>query len=124
MAQSPKQTRKGQLVANTQTLRPLIAGLTAAKEELSAAWQIATSIPFFLSCNLSGVALRSSANGSWELALIRDGERLSARKRQNVLSDLDVLFEAAIDRDSLAIPDRSHKRRACTIPEGTPKEIN
>ncbi len=118
MAQTPNQSREGQHVEYTQALKPLLAGIVAVEDECKGAWQIATAIPSLLSCKLGGVALRSGADGSWELALFGDDKRLSASKRKNMLSDLDVLFEAAIDRDLLAIPDRSRKRRPQAIPDG------
>ena len=114
MAQTPNQSREGQHVEYTQTLKSLLAGIVAVEDECKGAWQIATAIPSLLSCKLGGVALRSGADGSWELALLGDDKRLSASKRKNMLSDLDVLFEAAIDRDLLAIPDQSRKRKSRT----------
>lgn len=117
MARSPSARLDNPHIEPAQGVLGLLATMADFEDESAGAWQIAAAVSSLISCGMCGVALRSSANESWELALLRDDKRLSASKRNATHADLDFLFEAASDRDILEIPAGTQNQQTDTIPE-------
>jgi PAS domain S-box-containing protein len=96
----------------------LFAEIADAKDHVETAWLAADAIPGLFPCDVSGVVLRSGANGHYEPAILAGGKRLSRRRENITRADLDLLFKAVGDLDLLAIPDPRRKGRPQTVPAG------
>ena len=84
-----------------QSLFSFLTLLSAVSDETERARLTTTAISSLLPCRLSGVALLGETDGSWRLLLQKDGEQVASSQTEEILVDLEPLFEQAIQNPNL-----------------------
>ena len=86
---------------------PVLRFLTVISElggDAERARLTATAIPAAIPCTLCGVALLNEAEGSWSLALVRDGDLVPVgTDLHNTLSVLTPVFDSAFDGPAVVV---------------------
>ncbi|MFB3112853.1 MAG: hypothetical protein ACE10G_12545, partial [Gemmatimonadales bacterium] len=80
-----------------------LTALSGVGDEFERARLTATGLPSLLPCRVSGAALLDEAEGHWSLVLQKDGEQLGSTHAEQVLGELEPLFQEALRRTTALI---------------------
>lgn len=80
-----------------------LTALSGVGDEFERARLTATGLPSLLPCRLSGAALLDEAEAHWSLVLQNDGEQLGSTHAEQVLAELEPLFQEALRRTGALI---------------------
>ena len=85
-------------------------------DELEGARLTATVLPSLLPCRVSGVALLDETDTSWTLVLQKDGEQLASTAAEQLLPELEPLFQEAFGTPSILIATAESETKDGRVP--------
>jgi len=103
MAETVASSATGSDFKVAHPLWTFLTALSGVGDEFERARLTATGLPSLLPCRLSGAALLDEAEESWSLVLQNDGEQLAPTRTEQVLAELEPLFQEALHRTSALI---------------------
>lgn len=98
MAETVASSAAGSDFKVAHPLWTFLTALSGVGDELERARLTATGLPSLLPCRLSGAALLDEAEAHWSLVLQNDGEQLASTHAEQVLAELEPLFQEALRR--------------------------
>ncbi len=93
-----------------------LTALSGVRDEFERARLTATGLPSLLPCRLSGAAVLDEAEAHWNLVLQNDGEQLGSTHAEQVLAELEPLFQQALRRTTALIAKTDRVRSDHLIP--------
>lgn len=99
----------------------LLMAVSGISDELERARLTATGLPSLFPCRASGLALFDEAEASWRLILQQDGQQLASSLVEEVLSELEPLFQEALQRPTLLITVADSETTSSRLPPSMEK---
>ena len=103
MAETVASSATGSDFEAAHPLWTFLTALSGVGDEFERARLTATGLPSLLPCRVSGAALLDEAEAHWSLVLQNDGEQLGSTHAEQVLAELEPLFQEALRRTSALI---------------------
>ncbi len=103
MAQTVASGAAGSDFAVAHPLWTLLTAMSGVGDEFERARLAATGLPSLMPCRVSGAALLDEAEVSWSLVLQKDGEQLASTHAEQVLAELEPLFQETLRRTTALI---------------------
>ncbi len=107
--------------ASAPLLWTFLTALSGVSEELERARLTATGLPSLLPCRLSGVALVDEREATWRLFLQTDGNQVGPPETEQLLTELESLFQEALRSSNLLIATVNGETDATRIPPSIEK---